>query len=244
MINCFFQILVYKAFILPVLKKFVIIVAAGAGKRFKNHIPKQFECLGGQPILMHSVKAFHEAEPEISIILVLQSNFFQFWKELCIKHDFIIPHTLVMGGPERFHSVKNGLSHILHDGLVAIHDGARPLISHELIKSAFIAADKHEAVIPVIEVNDSVRITEGSEHKPAERKKLRLVQTPQVFNCSVIKKAYQQQYDLRFTDDATVVEALGGKVKLINGSTENIKITRAQDLHIAEALLKARTLTP
>jgi 2-C-methyl-D-erythritol 4-phosphate cytidylyltransferase len=225
------------------LKKFVIIVAAGAGKRFKNHIPKQFECLGGKPILMHSVNAFYEAEPQIRIIIVLQSDFFQCWKDLCVKHDFIIPHTLVMGGPERFHSVKNGLSHIPDDGLVAIHDGARPLISHEIINTAFIAADKHEAVIPVIEVNDSVRITEGSEHKAAERKKLRLVQTPQVFKCSVVKKAYQQEYDLRFSDDATVVEAFGGKVRLINGSIENIKITRAQDLHIAEALLKARTLT-
>jgi len=223
------------------LKKHVIIVAAGAGKRFGENLPKQFEMLQGKPLLMNSIQAFHEAEPGIKIIVVIPNLFLTHWKTLCNNHDFHIPHEIAEGGPERFHSVKNGLEFIGDEGLVAVHDGARPLISKEKIRNSFRLAEKFGAVVPVVEVNDSVRIITGSMHKPAARKNFRLVQTPQVFRCSLLKRAYQQNYDVNFTDDATVVEAAGEKVILIEGSTDNIKITTPHDLTMAEALLKAGT---
>jgi 2-C-methyl-D-erythritol 4-phosphate cytidylyltransferase len=223
-----------------VLKKFVIIVAAGAGKRFSNTVPKQFELLQGKPILMYSIEAFFEAAPDIQIIVVIPKDFIDHWKELCSTYNFNMPHQVIEGGPERFHSVKNGVALIQNDGLVAVHDGARPLISQEIIKNAWRMAENYGTAIPAIEISDSVRTVEGGINRPANRKKLRLVQTPQVFKCSILKKAYQQQYDPSFTDDATVVEASGEKINLIEGSIENIKVTRAHDLIIAEALLKAR----
>lgn len=223
-----------------VLKKFVIIVAAGAGKRFSNNLPKQFELLRSKPMLMYSIEAFSEVARDIQIVVVIPKDFIDRWKELCSSCDFNIPHKVIEGGPERFHSVKNGLSLVHDDGLVAVHDGARPLISHEIIRNAWRIAEIYGTAIPVIEISDSVRSVAGGINQPADRKKLRLVQTPQVFKCSILKKAYQQQYDPSFTDDATVVEASGEKIILVEGSSDNIKITRPQDLIIAEALLKAR----
>lgn len=222
------------------MKKFVIIVAAGTGKRFGNKLPKQFELLCGRPMLMYPVETFFKAETGICIIVVIPKNYMDQWKELCLQYNFNIPHVVIAGGPERFHSVKNGLGLIDDEGMVAIHDGARPLVSCELIRNAFHSAEKSGAVIPVVGLNDSVRIVTGPVHKAFERNKLRLVQTPQVFKCSVLKSAYQQQYQLHFTDDATVAEAAGEKVTLIEGSTENIKVTNPQDLTIAEALLNAK----
>jgi len=226
------------------LKKFVIIVAAGAGKRFSDNLPKQFELLLSKPMLMYSIEAFYEAARDIHIIVVIPKDFVDSWKELCSSCDFNIPHKVIEGGPERFHSVKNGLSLIHDDGLVAVHDGARPLISQEIIKNAYRIAENYGTAIPVIEISDSVRTVAGGINQPADRKKLRLVQTPQVFKCSILKKAYQQQYDPSFTDDATVVEASGEKIILVEGSTDNIKVTRPQDLIIAEALLRARKVAP
>jgi 2-C-methyl-D-erythritol 4-phosphate cytidylyltransferase len=223
-----------------VLKKFVIIVAAGAGKRFSNNLPKQFELLRSKPMLMYSIEAFSEVARDIQIVVVIPKDFIDRWKELCSSYNFNIPHQIIEGGPERFHSVKNGLSLVHDDGLVAVHDGARPLISHEIIRNAWRIAEIYGTAIPVIEISDSVRSVAGGISQPADRKKLRLVQTPQVFKCSILKKAYQQQYDPRFTDDATVVEASGEKINLVEGSSDNIKVTRPQDLIIAEALLRAR----
>lgn len=222
------------------MKKFVIIVAAGAGKRFSNTLPKQFELLLGKPMLMYSIEAFSEADRDIQIIVVIQEDFINHWKELCSSYDFNIPHQVVEGGPERFHSVKNGISLIQDDGLVAVHDGARPLISLEVITNAWRIAEVNGTAIPVIEISDSVRRVEGGINQLVDRKKLRLVQTPQVFKCSILKKAYQQPYNRHFTDDATVVEATGKKVTLIEGNTGNIKVTNPQDLSIAEALLNAK----
>jgi 2-C-methyl-D-erythritol 4-phosphate cytidylyltransferase len=224
------------------LKKFAIIVAAGSGKRFNKNFPKQFERLSGKPMLMYSIEAFHEAGPAMHIIVVIPKDFFEHWKELCKSYEFNIQHEVVEGGPERFHSVKNGLSLVRDEGLVAVHDGARPLIDKDTIKQIFKQAEKHGAVVPVIEVSDSVRTTDGAMHKPVDRKKLRLVQTPQVFRCSILRKAYQQQYDAKFTDDATVVEAIGERIVLVEGSVDNIKVTRTQDLIIAEAILEERKL--
>lgn len=222
------------------MKKFAIIVAAGTGKRFNKNSPKQFELLSGKPMLMYSIEAFHEAEPGVQIIVVIREEYFEHWKELCKNYNFIIRHQIVDGGPERFHSVKNGLALLPDDGLIAVHDGARPLISKETINQLFSHAQNYGAVVPVVEISDSIRSVDGTIHKPFDRKKLRLVQTPQVFKCSVLKKAYLLQYDVNFTDDATVVEASGKSVVLVEGSTENIKVTREQDMIIAEAILAER----
>lgn len=188
-------------------------------------------------MLMYSLLAFYKADPSIYIIVVINKNLTEQWQELCIQYGIDIAHQVVEGGPERFHSVKNGLSQISHEGLVAVHDGARPMVSPALISNAFNKAEKYKAVVPVSEISESVRIINGALSRPTDRRKLKLVQTPQVFLCSLLKKAYLQQYDPIFTDDATVAEADGNQITLIEGSTRNIKITKPDDLIIAEALL-------
>jgi len=220
------------------LKKFAIIVAGGIGKRYSNTIPKQFDILCGKPVLMHSVEAFHRSIPDIDIIIVLAESLQNEWKKLCQVYNFSIPHKLVAGGSERFYSVKNGLALVDQDGIVAVHDAARPLISNEVIIRSYDLALVYKAVVPVVEISDSVRKIEGQDNEPVDRAKLRLVQTPQVFMTSILKKAYEQQYNESFTDDASVVEAHGVNIFLTKGDAENIKITRAADLVVAEALKK------
>jgi len=189
---------------------------------------------------MYTLQAFHVADPQTQIITVIHKNYIDYWKEQCALYGFQITHAIVQGGPERFHSVKNGLAKINSEGLVAVADGVRPLVSPALIKNAFQKAQKYHAVVPVTAISDSLRYAEGAFSKPADRSKLRLVQTPQVFLCSLLKKAYMQQYDPMFTDDATVVEAIGKQVTLIEGSDYNIKVTQPSDLIIAEALLASK----
>lgn len=225
------------------MKKFAIIVAAGAGKRFSKDLPKQFELLGGKPMLMHSITAFNDAAPDIHILVVIAKRFISYWKECCHNHNFNIRHEITEGGPERYHSVKNGLSLINGEGLIAIHDGARPLIKPGHIKNIFALAERYGAVAPVIEISDSMRQVDGALHKPVDRKKYRLVQTPQVFKTALLQNAYRQQYDSCFTDDATVVEAAGEKVVLMEGDPENIKVTQPADLVFAESLLAIRKST-
>ncbi len=191
---------------------------------------------------MYPVEAFYEAIPDIQIIVVISEEMINPWKELCKNYHLTIPHKLAIGGPERFHSVKSGLAFVDQEGVVAVHDAARPLVSSHIIKNTFHLAAIHGAVIPVVEINDSVRKTDGFWHAPIERKNIRLVQTPQVFKTSIIKSAYLQQYDFRFTDDATVVEAAGINVLLTQGENDNIKITRPSDLLIAEALIKSKNI--
>lgn len=224
------------------MKKFAIIVAGGAGKRFSSSIPKQFELLAGRPLLMHPIEAFHKAIPGIHIIVVIAKEMQAHWNKLCENHHFAIPHTLAEGGPERFHSVKNSLSLISGEGWVAVHDGARPLVSHQMLQHAFKTAELFGAVIPVIAVSDSVRQVNGALHSRIDRQTLRLVQTPQIFEVSILKEAYMQQYYPDFTDDATVVEASGRQLTLIEGEIGNIKITLPHDLIVAEGLIKARKI--
>ena len=195
-------------------------------------------------MLMHSINAFAMAEPDIHIVVVIAKEFIGYWKELCSAHNFTIQHVIAEGGPERYHSVKNGLALINGEGLMAIHDGARPLIKPEHIKNNFALAGRYGAIAPVIEVSDSMRQVEGALHKPVDRKKYRLVQTPQVFKTALLKNAYLRQYDPRFTDDATVVEASGEKVVLVEGDAENIKVTLPADLAFAESILSLRKSNP
>lgn len=218
----------------------VIVVAGGKGLRMNSDVPKQFLELCGKPVLMHTLERFCKYSSDISAVLVLPAEQIDFWKNLCRKHHFNIPHIIVTGGETRFFSVKNGLKHIDAE-FVAVHDGVRPLVSQETIERCFLETEKNDAVIPVMHLIESIRYVENSETtKPVDRAKYKLVQTPQVFRTEILKKSYEQPYSELFTDDASVVESAGYSVKLVEGNRENIKITTEMDLKIAESLLMSK----
>jgi len=219
------------------LKKSAIIVAGGTGTRMNTAVPKQFLPVAGKPMVMHSLQAFMDAVPGISLVLALPRNHFDTWRKLCREYAFTAPHELTPGGETRFHSVRNALA-ITGDGLVAVHDGARPLLSGALILRTFMEAERFGNCIPVIPVNESVRKIKGGLNRPVERDTLRIVQTPQVFDSVLLRKAYQQDWQENFTDDATVVESMGGTIHLTEGDPANIKITYRQDVAIAELLFE------
>lgn len=219
------------------MKKHVIIVAGGKGLRMGGEIPKQFLPVGGKPVLMRTIEAFHAYDSAIHIILVLPVSQQAYWKELCTSYGFTLPHDIADGGETRFHSVRNGLALVEGEGLVGVHDGVRPFVSQEVIAGCYAKAVRKKAVIPVIDVVETVRhlTDDGSETVP--RSLYKLVQTPQVFDISLLKEAYRQEYTEAFTDDASVVEARGHEVCLVPGNRENIKLTTPFDLKVAEALL-------
>lgn len=219
-------------------QKFVIIVAGGSGKRMGGEVPKQFLEVAGLPILMHTIKAFNRADRQTKIILVLPEGQHDYWHELVRKFSFNIELSVAKGGIERFNSVQNGLALIDGEGLVAIHDGVRPLVSSETILRCYVEAEKFGAVIPVMPAIESIRKVDGIINTSVDRSKYVMIQTPQVFSVKLLKKAYSQAQSNIFTDDASVVEALGEKITLVQGNVENIKVTRPMDLKIAEVLLK------
>ena len=218
------------------MKKHIIIVAGGKGLRMGGDIPKQFLPVCGKPVLMRTMEAFHTYDAAIHIILVLPVSQQAYWKELCQEYQFSLSHDIANGGDTRFHSVMNGLALVEGNGLVGVHDGVRPFVSQEVIARCYEEAEACKAVIPVIDVVETVRhlTEEGSETVPRDRYKL--VQTPQVFEVELLRRAYQQTYTDLFTDDASVVEALGEKVYLVKGNRENIKLTTPFDLKLAEIL--------
>ena len=218
------------------MKKHIIIVAGGKGLRMGGDIPKQFLPVCGKPVLMRTMEAFHTYDAAIHIILVLPVSQQAYWKELCQEYQFSLSHDIANGGDTRFHSVMNGLAMVEGNGLVGVHDGVRPFVSQEVIARCYEEAEACKAVIPVIDVVETVRhlTEEGSETVPRDRYKL--VQTPQVFEVALLRRAYQQTYTDLFTDDASVVEALGEKVHLVQGNRENIKLTTPFDLKLAEML--------
>ena len=218
------------------MKKHIIIVAGGKGLRMGGDIPKQFLPVCGKPVLMRTMEAFHTYDAAIHIILVLPVSQQAYWKELCQVYQFSLSHDIANGGDTRFHSVMNGLAMVEGNGLVGVHDGVRPFVSQEVIARCYEEAEACKAVIPVIDVVETVRhlTEEGSETVPRDRYKL--VQTPQVFEVELLRRAYQQTYTDLFTDDASVVEALGEKVYLVKGNRENIKLTTPFDLKLAEML--------
>jgi 2-C-methyl-D-erythritol 4-phosphate cytidylyltransferase len=217
--------------------KIALIVAGGKGMRMQSEIPKQFIEVVGKPILMHTLEAFVQYDTAISLILVLPESDIILWNDLCLKHNFVISHQVVSGGETRFHSVMNGLSCLLEDGLVAVHDGVRPLVSQDTIARCFEGAAKFGSAIPTIDLVESLRCIEGTESKSVDRSAYRLVQTPQVFDITLLKNAYNQSFSPFFTDDASVLEASGISVHLENGNRENIKITTPFDLQLAALLL-------
>lgn len=242
-----------------------IIVAGGKGLRMGTDLPKQFLPIGGRPVLMHTLQAFDRAIPGINLILVLPADQQDFWRDICVKHSFTLPHTIATGGETRFHSVLNGLKVIGNtmpsafpgdnqpSSLVAIHDGVRPFVSADVIRRCFDTARTAGAAVPVVPVVETIRELspdcKGSDDSifpettsvTRDRSCFRLVQTPQTFQLSLLQRAYEQPYRSSFTDDASVVEALGHPITLVDGNRENIKITTPFDLRVAEALLSRPT---
>lgn len=220
------------------MKYYAIIVGGGSGKRMQNSVAKQFLLLKDKPVLMHTISAFHNSIFNPQIILVLNTDLHQQWEELCFKHNFNIPHLIIRGGEQRFHSVRNGLMAIKDDGIVAIHDAVRPIVSNKLITNAYEVAEQKGNAVTCIKPSDSVRKVKDKESKIINRDELVLIQTPQTFEISQLRTAYQQHYKPKFTDDASVVEKAGFKINLIEGERNNIKITYPEDLELAGFLLK------
>ena len=218
---------------------YAVIVAGGSGKRMQTETPKQFLELAGKPVLMHTIERFKTFNNSIEIITVLPENQLEYWDFIQKKHSFYIPQTIVKGGETRFHSVKNGLDFVPDNNLVAIHDGVRPFVSHNTIKRCFETAEKLGNAVPVVSIAESLRIVTNNENSPINRQMIKVVQTPQVFDAAIIKKAYRQEHRYEFTDDATVLEALGEKINLVEGNRENIKITYPEDFTKINALLSS-----
>ena len=224
---------------------YVIIVAGGKGLRMGTDIPKQFLPIGGKPVLMRTLERFREYAADLQIILVLPKAQQDYWKQLCKEYDFRIEYQLTDGGETRFHSVQNGLALVPDDaeGVVGVHDGVRPFPSVEVIRNCYETARTAKAVIPVIPIVETVRhlVSESNTQRSitVPRGDYRLVQTPQTFDIQLLKAANRQPYNDGFTDDASVVEAYGFDITLVEGNRENIKITTPVDMTIAEALLKS-----
>ena len=216
------------------MNKVALIVAGGKGVRMSSDVPKQFLILKNLPVLMHTIKQFSHFD---KIVVVLPPSQFDCWKVLCDKYRFTKEHILVSGGETRSHSVKNGLTKIDNDCIVAIHDGVRPLISAVLINKLVENTKSQNAVVPVISIKDSIRKIEGENSTYINRDNLYKVQTPQCFLSNDIKDAYSKFGFNNFTDDASIFENNGGKIITILGEERNLKITTEEDLEIAENLL-------
>lgn len=221
-------------------KRYVIVVAGGKGLRMGTDIPKQFLLVNGVPVLMHTLHTFHSCDPLMNMIVVLPRDQQAYWRELCHSHAFTLPHRVADGGETRFHSVQNGLALVNEDdAVVGVHDGVRPFVSPQVIERCYSLAAEGKAVVPVTDMIESVRRVDNEEagtSHPVDRSLYKLVQTPQVFPVRLLKEAYRQPYNSRFTDDASVVEALGASVSMVSGNRENIKLTTPLDLQIASIL--------
>lgn len=218
---------------------YIIIVAGGKGLRMGSDIPKQFLPIGGKPVLMRTLERFRRYSPTLQIILVLPKAQQDYWQKLCKEYAFDIDYQLADGGETRFHSVQNGLAKIPDNaqGVVGVHDGVRPFPSIDVIRNCYETAREKKAVIPVIPVVETVRHLKGDTSVTVPRNDYRLVQTPQTFDIQLLKAANRQPYNDGFTDDASVVEAFGFNITLVEGNRENIKITTPYDLKIAEVLI-------
>jgi 2-C-methyl-D-erythritol 4-phosphate cytidylyltransferase len=225
----------------PTTTNYAIIVAGGSGTRMQAAVPKQFLLLNGLPVLMHTINAFYNSGANPQIILVLPAGFHQYWEQLCVEYSFNIPYQLVSGGENRFHSVKNGLDTIADDpdALIAVHDAVRPLTSSHIINQSYLHSAKHGNAVTAVKSRDSIRQLKNKVSVSLLRDEIYLVQTPQTFQSAQIKKAYLQDYDAGFTDDASVVEKTGISINIIEGDYRNIKITFPEDILIAEAILKS-----
>jgi len=222
------------------IKKYAVIVAGGKGTRMGSNIPKQFLPLLSMPVLCHSILAFAHTIRDIRIILVAPHDQLDSARTILKSYIGQLNISIVGGGDTRFQSVQNGLKLVNDDGIVFIHDAVRPLVSEALIERCYEQALAHGSAIPVIPVTDSMRILEADgSSRSVNREHIRVVQTPQTFMTNVILPAFKRPFDPSFTDEATVVEAAGHAVHLVEGDRDNIKITTPGDMVIADTLLKA-----
>lgn len=222
------------------MKKYAVIVAGGKGVRMGSAVPKQFLPLNGHPILYHTIKAFADAYADMQLVLVLPQDQLSYAQMVLQSFPERIDITIVAGGETRYHSVQNGLKVVDENSIVFVHDGVRPLVSTALIQRCYEQAVDKGSAIPAIPVADSMRILEDEYSRPIDREQMRIIQTPQTFKAEVILSAFQQEYQVAFTDEATVVEAYGDNVYLVDGEKRNIKVTTPEDMIVAEALLNAR----
>lgn len=229
------------------IRRYVLIVAGGKGLRMGGDLPKQFIPLEGKPVLMHTLETFHRWDASAELVLVLPEDHQPYWNMLCQEIGCKVPHRIANGGETRFHSVRNGLEFLSEEienasegdekAFIAIHDGVRPFVSAQVIGTCFEAAEESGTAIPALPMIDSLRETDGKGSHPVDRSRYFAVQTPQVFRSDLLLKAYKQVFSALFTDDASVVEAMGESIQLVAGNQENIKITTPFDLLIAERLL-------
>jgi 2-C-methyl-D-erythritol 4-phosphate cytidylyltransferase len=222
------------------MKKYAIIVAGGSGTRMGSATPKQFLLLGDKPVLYYTIKTFLEAYEDLQLILVLPEDYTDMGREIIDAYFDYRRIRVTAGGETRFHSVQNGLQLVDDDGIVFVHDGVRCLLTKELIYRCHDKALENGSAIPVVPARDSVRLLTGAENEAIERSRVVLVQTPQTFHSRILQPAFAIDYKERFTDEATVVEAYGLKIELVEGEEDNIKITRPADLVIAAEILKVR----
>ncbi len=211
----------------------VIITAGGIGKRMNASLPKQFLLIREKPMLMRTIEQFYHFNPKIQIVLTLPEDWKSYWESLQMEYDFTIPHRVVTGGEERYHSIRNALF-FCHGDIIAVHDGVRPLVSSGTLERCFEAVVEEEAVIPVLPIKESIRRKEGDHTISVPRSEYLTVQTPQCFKKHVLLKAYEQTYHEGITDDAGLVEEAGFRITTVEGNPENIKITSPVDLRYAE----------
>lgn len=221
-------------------KRKAIIVAGGKGERMKTTVPKQFLMMDEKPLLMHTIHRFYQYDERMEILLVLPENQINYWNELCEKYGFSIHHQVIAGGETRFHSVKNALDVIREECLIAVHDGVRPLVDAATIERCFSKAEKEGTAIPCVDLVDSIREVTENSNVSLDRKNYKLVQTPQVFQSGILIDSYARAANRQFTDDASVVEAAGYPIHLVEGNRMNIKITNPFDLKVAELLMKEK----
>ncbi len=219
---------------------YLIVVAGGVGARMQSSVPKQFMQIDGKPIIVHTIKRFTSAVDLLKVVVVINASYKELWEEIPKKYNLDI-HKVVNGGEERFFSVRNALLSIddySDDDIVLIHDAVRPLVSSDVILNVIQTANNKGCAIPVYKVSDSVREISGDKSKIVDRSNLYLIQTPQGFNLSKLKKAYNKEYSSYFTDDASVYENAGFQLYFVEGNRENIKITYPQDFVMAKCILK------
>jgi 2-C-methyl-D-erythritol 4-phosphate cytidylyltransferase len=221
-------------------KKYAVIVAGGKGVRMGTAMPKQFLDLGGHPVLYHTIKAFVDAYEDMHLVLVLPTDQLSYAQMVLQSFPERIDITIVAGGETRYHSVQNGLKAVEGEAIIFVHDGVRPLVMPALIQRCYETALDRGTAIPAIPVADSMRIVDGDDSDPVDREAMRIIQTPQTFRSDVLLPAFAQEWKPSFTDEATVVEAAGTDVVLVEGERSNIKVTTPEDLLIAEALLNNR----
>lgn len=228
-------------------RRYVIVMAAGSGTRMGGSLPKQFLEIGGKAILQKTIEVFLEACPGISVVTVLNSDYIQYWRDYCLKHNFTCPQTIVAGGFTRFHSVRNALEKIPEGAVVAVHDGVRPLVTASLVREMFENVAEIPALIPVVPCVDTLKVLQkdGDELRTvegavADRSVLYAAQTPQIFHSELLKSAYSMAYDTMFTDDASVVQKYGKSLSYAIGERLNIKITTQEDLLLARAVMSLR----